>query len=205
LHLLELIIVALALSMDAFAVTAANVVSHHSAPWRRLLAMPMFFGLFQGLMPCIGYLVGGMAAGLIERYAGFVAFAILAFIGGRMAWDGWQELRGGSAATQDGDAAAADDAQASGTWPAMSAKPLSYPSLLLQAVATSIDALMVGVSFVALHVNVAAASAMIAATTAACCLAALWLGRRFGAILGKRAEVLGGLTLVAIGVKALFG
>lgn len=188
---LELMVIALALSMDAFAVTAANVVSQHQAPWRRLLLMPACFGLFQGLMPCLGFYAGSLAAGLIERYAGWVAFAILAFIGGRMAWGGWQELKGGKDA---GD----EDAPA-GAPP----RSLSLGPLLLESVATSIDALMVGVSFVALGMDVLRAAVVIGATTATCCLAALALGKRFGAMLGKRAEVVGGLTLVAIGVKAL--
>jgi putative Mn2+ efflux pump MntP len=76
--------------------------------------------------------------------------------------------------------------------------------LLLQSLATSIDAFVVGVSFLAAGANIALAAPLVAATTAACCTGALLLGKRFGALLGGRAQITGGTVLVAIGIKAMF-
>jgi len=246
-QLAELLVIALALSMDAFAVSAANVVSYPQTSWRRLALMPLLFGLFQGLMPCLGYLLGSLALGLIERYAGLVAFIILAVIGGRMVFDGLRDLYrnrrsaavrdskgrtnarplkhdGGElakglstsvvttneTATVDSSAGSAtDDSAVEKLSPQTSdankgtASQLTITSLLFEAVATSIDAFIVGVGFVALGINIWLAVSVIALVTAACCLIALLLGKRFGLWLGNRAVVVGGLALIAIGIEAL--
>jgi putative Mn2+ efflux pump MntP len=81
---------------------------------------------------------------------------------------------------------------------------LSLPALLAQAVATSIDAFVVGVSFLAMGVNIFAASSIVALTTFVCCLVALVIGRRFGSLLGDKAQIIGGIVLILIGIKALF-
>ena len=201
---LELLMIGLALSMDAFAVTIANVSSNSggtaAAPIghrRRLLAMPVVFGLFQGLMPLVGYFAGSFAVNLIDSYAGIIALAILAFIGGKMIWDGVRSLRAGS---QD----RAGDQTRVGEPDGRDGAGITLPALLAQGVATSIDALIVGVSFLALGTNIWIASALIMATTFACCLVALTVGRRFGVLLGDNAQIVGGAVLVLIGIKACF-
>jgi putative Mn2+ efflux pump MntP len=187
LEILQILLIALALSMDAFAVTVSNAVCHPDAPRRRLLLMPLVFGVFQGLMPLLGYLAGSLLSSIIDRFAGPIAFVILAIIGGRMVWGGAQALRRGEANAV-----------------AEAPRQLSIPAILAQGVATSIDALIVGVSFLALDTNIALAAPLITVTTAACCLLALAIGKRFGLLLGDKAEVIGGIVLVLIGVKALF-
>jgi len=187
LEVLQILLIALALSMDAFAVTVSNAVCHPEASRARLLLMPLVFGVFQGLMPLIGYFAGSLLAGLIDRFAGPIAFVILAVIGGRMVWGGVKALR-------QGENCAVAEAP----------RKLSVPAILVQGVATSIDALIVGVSFLALGTNIAIAAPLITVTTAACCLLALAIGKRFGLLLGDKAEVVGGIVLVLIGVKALF-
>ena len=237
--LFELLITSLALSMDAFAVTIANVCSATnsagasaadtrasgvSAPGakRRLLAVPVVFGLFQGLMPLVGYFAGSFAATLIDRYAGVIALVILAFIGGKMVWDGARSLKdakGSGTGEQSGSWTGERSGRATGkgargapsgaedvsrpSAPPASA-PLTLPALLAQGVATSIDALIVGVSFLALGVNIWAASSIIAVTTFVCCLLALVIGKRFGVLLGDKAQIAGGAVLILIGLKACF-
>ncbi|MDR3315932.1 MAG: manganese efflux pump MntP family protein [Coriobacteriales bacterium] len=186
-EILELLIIALALSMDAFAVTVSNACCYPDAPRSRLMLMPVVFGVFQGLMPLLGYIAGSLAAALIDRYAGIIAFVILGIIGGKMVWEGVRALR---------------TAKSCGVEAVV--KKLSLPAILVQGVATSIDAFVVGVSFLALGTSIAVAAPTVAVVTFACCVAALLVGRRFGILLGDKAEIVGGIVLILIGVKALF-
>ena len=181
----EILLLGLALSADAFSVTISNTFVYGSESRRRLLLMPLFFGVFQGLMPLVGYVLGGLAAALIERYAGIVTLVILGLIGGNMVREGAEALLH----PDERD----DDAHA---------PRLTVGLLLFQAVATAIDAFAVGVSLRAQSVEILGASTLICCTTAACCVAALVIGRRLGRLLGDRAEVVGGLVLIGIGLRA---
>lgn len=175
----ETLLLATALSMDAVAVTIANSLAYRCKA-REMAAMPLLFGGFQGLMPLLGYWVSGLFADLVHRYAGVVTLVVLGYIGAKMLFDG---LRG------EGESGVG----------AM----LTWKLLLLQAVATSIDAFAVGVSLLAMDVEVVPACAMIAVTTFLCSLLALFLGRRFGSALGDKAKAAGGVILLAIAIKAV--
>lgn len=188
---IEVVAIGLALSADAFAVTISNTFVYCDERRSRLLLQPLFFGAFQGLMPLLGYFLGGLAASLIEAYAGIVTLVILGVIGGNM-------VREGAVALRHPDEVEEHDACVRG-------KRLTLAQLLFQSVATAIDAFAVGVSLRAHAVNLAFAAGTIAVTTALCCLVALAIGRRLGHLLGDLAEVAGGLVLIAIGVKALLG
>ena len=179
--LVEVVLLGLALSMDAFAVTVSNVFAHRGLSRGRAMLMPVFFGAFQGLMPLLGFFAGSLVAEVIERYAGIVAFVILGFVGGKMIWDAFHE-------EEDGDV---DD------------KTLTVGSLFVQAIATSVDAFAVGVSFVGMGVEPLSASGIIALTTFVCTCLALVVGRTFGNKLGEKATVMGGIVLILIGIKAL--
>ena len=187
--LLEILVLGVALSADAFAVTISNTFVYCHETKARLALMPVFFGAFQGLMPVAGYFLGGLAGQLIESYAGIVTLVILGLIGGNMIREGIGALR---------NPGEKEETEACVT------SRLSIPTLVFQAVATAIDAFAVGVSLRAQSVEIFSASLIIACTTAACCVAALAIGRRFGHLLGDRAEVVGGAVLVAIGLKAMF-
>ena len=192
--LIEILLVGLALSMDAFAVTISNAFAYRHESRARLMLMPVAFGVFQALMPVLGFFAGTVAAGFIERYAGIVSFVILALIGGAMIREGARELRhGGEAASDVEKVAGATEGR----------RRLTVRMVLVQAVATSIDAFAVGVSFLASGAPIALAAPVVGVTTFACCVVALLAGRRFGALLGDRAEIVGGVVLLAIGVKAL--
>ena len=190
--LLEIIVLGVALSADAFAVTISNTFVYASESRSRLMLMPLRVGLFQGLMPVAGYLLGGLAAEVIETYAGVITLVILGLVGGNMIREGVCALRG--AGEQDGP-------EEPGAGPV--ARRLALVTVLAQAIATAIDAFAVGVSLRAQAVSVVVAAPVIALTTFLCCVAALALGRKLGEVLGDRAQVAGGIVLVLIGLKAL--
>lgn len=178
----DVLLIGIGLSMDAVAVTVSNTFAYPCLSRSRQLAMPAAFGLFQGLMPALGFFAGSFFAELINRYAGIVTLVILGGIGLNMVREGL---------FPDPEQSCAD-------------RQLTLRVLLAQAVATSIDAFAVGVSFCAGGANIFFAAPLIALTTFFCSLLALALGRRFGQMLGRRAELLGGAVLVLIGVKAMF-
>ena len=194
--IIEIVILGVALAMDAFAVTISNAFCYRGASRARLLMLPVAFGLFQGLMPLAGYFLGGLVGEIIEQYAGIVTLVILGVIGGNMIKEGVCDLREARAARRAGEdpCSCSTDSESS----------LTLKVVIIQAIATSIDAFAVGVSLRAASVGIAEASVVIALTTFACCVVALALGKRFGSLLGERAEIVGGVVLVAIGVKALF-
>ncbi len=217
----EIVLLGIALSMDAFAVTISNTFVYQNNSKARALLMPVAFGLFQGLMPCIGYFLGHLVSAVISHYAGIITFAILGFIGAKMIWDALHEEhetdctneqrcdapnsdRSSLTNSEDFSNSSSSDNPPSSNNSSNSSKQILPLSVLgLQAIATSIDALAVGVSFAALSVNVVLAASLIALTTALMCCIALVLGRRFGSMLGERATILGGIVLIAIGIKAL--
>lgn len=177
----EIIVLGLALSMDAFAVTISNTFAFQGQTRTQEARMPLAFGVLQAVMPLIGYVLGSLISTIISSYAGILTFIILGFIGGKMVVD---TLRGSEEETQG-------------------ESTLTWPLLLFQAVATSIDALAVGVSFAALEIDVGFAVILIGITTALSCAVALLIGKRFGTLLGKRATIVGGIVLILIGIKAL--
>lgn len=189
--IVEILVLGVALSADAFAVTISNTFVYPGEAKARLALMPVLFGLFQGLMPLLGYFVGGLAAEVIEEYSGIITLIILGFIGGNMVREGVCALLG-----------LGGDADVPGNGPAV--KRLTVATLLVQAIATAIDAFAVGVSLRAQAVAIVPAATIIALTTAACCVAALLIGRKLGEVLGDRAEVAGGIVLIIIGLKAFF-
>lgn len=172
--------------MDAFAVTISNMFVYRNLSRTRMMLMPITFGLFQGIMPLIGYFAGALFADTLSHYSGIISFVILGVIGGKMIWDALHE-----------------EAEGDGVEGAEHTKSLTIPTLLLQGIATAIDALFVGVSFAALSVEPIASCAIIALTTFLCVFVALLIGRRFGTLLGERAAIVGGVVLILIGLKAL--
>lgn len=196
----EILLLGLALSADAFAVTISNSFVYRGESRLRLALMPIFFGAFQAMMPLFGYYLGGLAAELIEAYSGIVTLAILGLIGGNMVREGVVALRNPA-----GDGRGTSSDSGSGPNSSSDSGRLTVGVLLFQAVATAIDAFAVGVSLRAQSVDLVFSVMVIGLTTAACCVVALAIGRRVGRLLGDRAEVVGGIVLIAIGLKALLG
>lgn len=177
-----LLVMALALSMDAFAVSISNAMCIKGITGKQMLVTSVSFGLFQGVMPIIGFFAGRLMEGFIQAVDHWVALVLLGFIGGKMLVEGIRAMR------------QAEDCPVEGTM-------FTVRGMLVQAVATSIDALAVGISLAVLSVNIWFSAGIIAATTLVCCLLGGVLGKRFSTLLGDWAQVLGGLLLVGIGLK----
>jgi putative Mn2+ efflux pump MntP len=179
----ELFLIAVGLSMDAFAAAVCAALSDEGESFKGSLTAAAYFGIFQAGMPLIGYLAGSQLADKISAYDHWVTFILLAVIGGKMIRDSFDK-RGGE--EEEGRA-----------------KAVTARSILPLAFATSVDALAVGVSFSFLRVNILPAAAFIGAVTFALSL----LGARMGKLLGmkyrSKAELAGGIILIAIGVKIL--
>ncbi len=177
------LLLALGLAMDATAVSAARGLATPKILPRHVVLVAVFFGGFQALMPLIGWLVGRELGPLVQIWDHWIAFVLLGSIGWKMLWE-------------------ARDAGRSEASPA--AKDLFDPKLMLVlAVATSIDALAAGVTLPLLDAPLLLSVATIGVTTAVLSALGLFAGRRFGAMLGKRLDVAGGVALIALGTKIL--
>ena len=181
---LELLLVGIGLSMDAFAVAICQGLCMSKLNWRHAAVIALFFGGFQALMPLAGWLLGSRFAGYIQNFDHWVAFFLLVIIGGNM-------LREAFGPEEDDETSCAVDAR------------LDLKQLLLMAVATSIDALAVGVTFAFLEVKILPAISMIGITTFCLSLVGVAVGNFFGTRYKKRAEATGGLILVLLGIKIL--
>jgi putative Mn2+ efflux pump MntP len=182
--ILEIIFIAIGLSADAFSVSVGNGISMPRARVRDSMRIAAAFGAFQAIMPLAGYYAGSVFAGYIKAYDHIIALALLGIIGGRMISEGIKSSRGRAEERP--------------------ARELRFGALLIQAVATSIDALVVGVGFAAVGLEpagLATAVIFIGVITFALSFAGVHAGKRFGALLGSRAEIAGGAILVAIGLK----
>lgn len=178
-NILEILFIGIGLSMDAAAVSMSNGMCIRRIRLRHAAATAFAFGVFQGIMPLIGYFAGSLFAEQIGAIDHWLALILLGFIGGKMIYE---------SLTADHESCPVD-------------RRLTFRLLFVQAIATSIDALAVGVSFAALTVNILLASSLIAVTTFVLSFASVYIGKRFGTILNKKAEIVGGLILVLIGVK----
>lgn len=179
----ELFLIGVSLSMDAFAVAVCKGLGMKRLNMRQALVIAAFFGGFQALMPVAGWALGTGFQSLIEPVDHWIAFGLLAFIGAKMLYDAFTE--GGTSAQE------AEDAR------------LDVREIALLAVATSIDALAVGVTFAFLQVDIAPAAALIGATTFVLSLGGVAIGHQFGSRFEKPATIAGGAVLILIGLKTL--
>ena len=175
--MIEVIILAVALSMDAFAVSI-GLGAKKNTPGLALKA-GFFFGIFQALMPFIGYLGGKGVLGWIDAYAHWIAFGLLALIGAKMIYEGVSE------GIEEG------------------ISDVTNKMMLILAIATSIDAMAAGFSLTLLNVNPYIACLIIGATTFAFSWAGVLIGRKSGTWLESKAEIFGGIVLILIGFKIL--
>jgi manganese efflux pump family protein len=171
----------LGLAMDAFAVATAASVSLGGVSGRQVFRFAFHFGLFQAMMPILGWLAGRSVASYISSWDHWLAFGLLVGIGGKAIV---QAIRA------DGEEAKAGD-------------PTRGVSLVLLSVATSVDALAVGLSFAVVRVNIWVPAAVIGLITAGLTSLGMLIGSRLGSRFGKRMEIVGGVVLVGIGVKIL--
>lgn len=182
--LLEIFLVGIGLSMDAFAVSICKGLAMPAVNKKQALLIGAYFGVFQALMPLAGWLLGSQFARHVTKLAPWIAFVLLAWIGGSM-------LRESLSKKEEDEE--------------VETVELRHKELFLLAVATSIDALAVGVSFsmVELSVPIGAAAALIGCITFAISVGGVFVGHIFGARYKNRAEFVGGAILILIGVKIL--
>lgn len=195
-NLLELFIIAIGLSMDAFAVAVCSGLSMPKVTVKKSLIIGLYFGIFQAIMPLIGYLLATQFASKIIAFDHWIAFALLCFIGGRMIAGSFGK---GGCADRECPAETCTDR----VCPNTKEVSLGPAEMLPLALATSIDALAVGVSFAFLKVNIVPAILFIGVTTLALSMLGVKVGNIFGVKFKSKAELAGGVILVLMGVKIL--
>jgi len=181
LDFLTIFLIALGLAMDAFAVALSGGFSAGKVTKRQTLRLAFHFGLFQFLMPILGWAAGLTVQNLIQAYDHWVAFALLAGIGGKMVYESFRQEKN------------------EGRKPDIT----RGASLVLLSLATSIDALAVGLSLSLLRVRILYPSTVIGVVCFALTALGFAFGSRLGRLLGRRMELLGGMVLIGIGVRIL--
>lgn len=176
----ELLLIAIGLSMDAFAVSLCKGLNMDGKNLRNALIIAMFFGVFQGLMPLIGWSLGLQFKDYISNFDHWIAFILLGLIGGKMLLEGLRKETN-----------------------LMCEYKLDIKELFFLAVATSIDALAVGVTFAFLKVSILPSIILIGITTFFISVLGVIIGHRFGVFTKDYAEIAGGIILILIGVKIL--
>ncbi len=179
-NFLELLLTAIGLSMDAFAVSVTNGLCCTNLKKKQSLLIGLCFGAFQGLMPTIGFFLGKAFADYITAIDHYIALILLGYIGGKMIYDAVQDAK-------------QEEQQPYALTPGL---------LLMQGIATSIDAMAAGVSFAALsNINILYAGVEIAVITCMLSIIGVRCGKKFGSKLGSRALLTGGVILVCLGLK----
>ena len=181
---IELFLIGVGLSMDAFAAAICQGLSMTRLKWGHALTVGLYFGGFQALMPFFGWMLGSQFADRIQQYDHWIAFILLVLIGGNM-------IREALSGDEEDAAQAETDLR------------LDHKKLFLMAIATSIDALAIGVTFAFLETAILPAIGIIGCTTFCISVAGVAVGCWFGARYKKRAEITGGAILVLLGIKIL--
>lgn len=179
--LIELFLIAVGLSMDAFAVSVCKGLAMPKCTFKKVAIVGLWFGGFQALMPAIGYILGAQFQEAIASIDHWIAFVLLALIGGNMIHE-----------ALDNDEEEADAS-------------LDVKTMFLLAVATSIDALAIGITFAFLKVNIIPAVCFIGIVTFIISFAGVKIGNIFGARYKNKAEIVGGVILILLGLKILLG
>ena len=178
-EVMTIFLIALSLAMDAFAVSIANGVSVIHFGKKEAIKQGIYFGLFQFLMPLLGWLLGISVKNAMEAIDHWIAFFLLALIGGSMIWESLRKEEQKNITV------------------------LTNKNLVLQAIATSIDALAIGVSFAILEVHIVFASAVIGVVAFVLSYIGGILGKYLGEFLQKKASIAGGIVLIVVGFKIL--
>ncbi len=179
----SVLLLSISLAMDAFAVSLGNGMALCKLRVWDALKTGLFFGGFQMLMPILGWLAGRTIASYIQWLDHWLAFGLLSFIGGKMLWDGLQEKD--VCEIEQGD----------------KNHPTATRRLLMMALATSIDALAVGVGLALLETPIVQTAGIIGAVTFVLCVCGVALGKKLGGLFRKRALIAGGVMIIGIGLK----
>lgn len=177
--ILEIFLIGVGLSMDAFAVSVCKGLSMKKLDWKKAIIIALYFGVFQAVMPVIGYLLGTTFENLVTQIDHWIAFILLGIIGANMI------------------------KEALGKESENSNDKVDFKTMIVLAIATSIDALAVGITFAFLKTEILSAVTMIGIITFILSLIGVKIGNKFGDKYEKKAEFLGGVILILIGVKIL--
>ena len=183
-NLLTLLLLAIALSADAFAVSISLGLSIKPLKKFYILFSSFMFGLFQGLMPLLGYLSSITLKDIVEKYSSWIAFILLFVIGVKMIYETHKEMKSETVTETT---------------------KFSYKNIFILAIATSIDAFASGISLAMLNVNILIASSFIALITFGLCICGFYFGKKLGSVFQYKAQILGGIVLIAIAFKCLIG
>lgn len=176
---LEIILIAIGLAMDAFAVSICKGLSMKKMSWKKAVIIGGYFGIFQGIMPLIGYLLGTSFESLVTKIDHWIAFGLLVFIGINMLKEAFANETENCNDNVD------------------------FKTMIILALATSIDALAVGITFAFLKTNIIVASLIIAVITFIISVIGVKIGNKFGDKYERKAETVGGLILILMGIKIL--
>jgi putative Mn2+ efflux pump MntP len=182
-HLIAVVAIAVGLSMDALSVSIANGFMIRQLKFRQAFRIAFFFGFFQFFMPIIGWAAGRYFHSSIESFDHWIAFGLLLFIGFKMII----ESRSLDPADPECE----------------SRTCMHFPTLLLMSVATSVDALAVGISFAVLEVGILHPVLIIGILTFAMCIAGVYIGNKIGHLFENKLEIAGGIIIIGIGIKIL--
>lgn len=178
-NIVELFMIGVGLAMDAFAVAIGKGLSLKEMKWKIAVIIGMYFGFFQAIMPLGGYLSGKVIGNIITSFSGIITFLLLGFVGGNMIKEAFNNGK-------------KDDA-----------KSTNFLSMLILAVATSIDAFAVGITFAFYNINILFAMIIIGCITFIMSMLGVKIGNAFGNKYEKTAQILGGVILISIGIKSL--
>lgn len=178
-ELYEIIFIGIGLAMDAFAVSVCKGLSMKKINWKSAMIIALYFGLFQAIMPAFGYFLGSTFSSFVQKLDHWVAFVLLAIIGGNMIKE-----------SRDDETEKRND-------------KVDFKTMIVLAIATSIDALAVGVTFAFFEVNLVIAASIIGAVTFVLSLIGVIIGNKFGDKFQNKAELAGGIILIIIGLKIL--
>ena len=198
----ELFIIAVALAMDAFAVSICKGLATKQSYLKTGIVCGLWFGVFQGLMPFLGWLLGSTVAAYVEQFKGYIVFGLLAFLGVKMIVEAVKERNEPCA---ECNCKAVEESETLAPAPTQEAGDDSLAPFIMftMAIATSIDALATGLTFAATNANIWVAISLIGLVTFICCFIGSIVGAKVGAKCKTQAEIAGGIILIAIGVKFL--
>lgn len=179
--LIEIIIIGIGLAMDAFAISICKGLSIKEINLQKAIVISSYFGIFQAGMPVMGYVLSKRFENFVTSIDHWIAFFLLFFIGLNMIKDAFEKKEDKNLENDD----------------------MGFKEMVMLSVATSIDALAVGITFAFLNVDIFSSTIIIGIITFIISLLGVFIGKRFGDIFEKKAEVLGGIILILIGIKIL--
>ena len=177
--IIEILLIAIGLAMDAFAVSICKGISFKKMNWKKAIIVGLYFGIFQAVMPVLGYFLGTAFETLVTKIDHWIAFILLSLIGLNMLKEAFGK-----------EEECCDDS-------------VDFKTMVILAIATSIDALAIGITFAFLKTNILVSALLIGIITFIVCVLGVKIGNKFGDKYERKAEVVGGIILIFMGVKIL--